>query len=86
METTIKKKRYDPKKRVLDQYEAALYMGCTFRTVGDLYRAGQLAGSKPTGKKIYFDKEMLDQFLLSRMNKTASELESEAALHVHKNH
>lgn len=43
---------------------------------------GILPFSKPNGKKIFFDREKLDQWMLGNANKSLAEKEIEAATYI----
>lgn len=52
-------------KRVLSFEEGCTYLGYKKSYVYKLISAGKLPYSKPNGKKIYFDREKLEEWMLS---------------------
>ena len=69
-------------KTVLSFEEAAVYTGLS---KSHLYKLTSTAGIpcyKPTGKRIYFNKSELDEWLLSHKKQTHEELDSKAESHV----
>lgn len=52
-------------KRVLSLEEACAYLGYKKSYVYKLISAGILPHSKPNGKKLYFDREKLESWMLS---------------------
>ena len=69
-------------KTVLNFEEAAVYTGLS---KSHLYKLTATAGVpcyKPTGKRIYFDKSELDEWLLRHKKQTHEELDSKAESHV----
>lgn len=52
-------------KRVLSLEEGCAYLGYKKSYVYKLISAGKLPYSKPNGKKIYFDREKLEDWMLS---------------------
>ena len=67
-------------KAVLDAYELELYTGLSYSAITKLTSANQIPFSKPCGKKIYFSKEEIDQWLMSNSNKTEYQLVYQASL------
>lgn len=55
-------------KRVLNLDEACLYLGYKKSYVYQLTSAGVLPFSKPNGKRIYFDRNLLEEWMLSNAN------------------
>lgn len=69
-------------KKVLTFKEACEYTDTAPSYMYKLTSAGIVPFSKPNGKKIWFDREKLDEWMLSKPNKTAEQKESEAATYV----
>ena len=65
-------------KRVLSFSEGCEYTGYTKSYMYKLTSGGVIPYSKPNGKKIWFDREKLDQWLLSNSSATLAEQESKA--------
>jgi len=66
-------------KRVLSVDEACTYLGMAKSYLYKLTSSGVLPYSKPHGKKIFFDREKLDSWLLSNETKSAAQKEVEAS-------
>ena len=60
-------------KRVLSFDEGCQYLGYKKSYVYKLTSAGILPYSKPNGKRIYFDKELLEEWMLSNANSSLVE-------------
>ena len=60
-------------KRVLSFDEGCQYLGYKKSYVYKLTSAGILPYSKPNGKRIYFDKELLEEWMLSNANSSLAE-------------
>jgi len=60
-------------KRVLSFDEGCQYLGYKKSYVYKLTSAGILPYSKPNGKRIYFDKELLEKWMLSNANSSLEE-------------
>ena len=58
--------------------EAAEYIGCKKQTLYIYNSKGLISAYKPFGKRIFFYKEDLDQFLKSKKKKSNTELGDEA--------
>ena len=69
-------------KRVLTFDEACLYTGFAKSYMYKLTSSGKIPYSKPNGKVIFFDREKLDQWLLSNSTMSANERESRASTYV----
>jgi excisionase family DNA binding protein len=69
-------------KRVLSFDEACQYTGISRSYMYKLTARGEIPFSKPRGKLIYFDKEKLDNWLLSHQSKSRDELKNEAVDYV----
>ena len=69
-------------KKVLTFDEACLYTGYKPSYFYKLTSSGKVPFSKPNGKKIFFNKEKLDEWMLSNGNKTAEENEAAASTYV----
>ena len=65
-------------KNILTFKEACNYIGISESFLYKLTSARKIEHSKPTGKLIFFKKEVLDNFLLSNTITTQQEIESEA--------
>ena len=65
-------------KRVLSFAEGCQYTGYRPSYMYKLTSAGVIPFSKPNGKRIWFDREKLDDWLLSNKSTTASEIDSKA--------
>ena len=83
-ETTINAKldRIEKKvafsKKVLTFDEACDYTGFSKSYMYKLTSFGIIPHSKPNGKIIFFDKELLDNWLLSNSSKSVDQVEKEA--------
>jgi excisionase family DNA binding protein len=62
-------------KKILTLEEASHFLGYAKSTVYKLTSSGILPFSKPNGKKIYFEREALEQWMLS--NKSQSNIDRE---------
>lgn len=69
-------------KKILTLDEAAEYLSIEKSYMYKLTSARKIPHSKPNGKTIYFDKEKLDAWALSRPVKTIKEINIEAATYV----
>lgn len=69
-------------KKVLSFNEACEFLGYKKSYVYKLTASGILPFSKPNGKKIYFDREKLEQWMLSNSKKSLSERQEDAATYV----
>lgn len=65
-------------KNILTFSEACAYTGFAESYMYKLTSARKIPHSKPNGKKIFFDKELLDKWLLSNPVKTKEEINKEA--------
>jgi excisionase family DNA binding protein len=65
-----------------DLQEAAAYLGASKSHLYQLTSKGLIAHYKPAGKKIYFDKQDLDAYLLRHRRASATEIEEAAASHI----
>ena len=59
--------------RVLNFDEACAYLGYKKSYVYKLTSAGVLPYSKPNGKRIYFDRILLEEWMLSNANSSLAE-------------
>jgi excisionase family DNA binding protein len=66
-------------KRVLTFEEGCKYVGFAPSYMYKLTSSGIIPFSKPNGKTIFFDREKLDQWLLSNTTSTEEEKESQAS-------
>ncbi len=69
-------------KRVLTLAEGCEYLGYAKSYVYKLTSAGVLPHSKPNGKTIYFDKEKLEQWMLSNPKETREIQQVNAATYI----
>lgn len=69
-------------KRILSFEEACAYTGFAESYMYKLTSARKIPHSKPNGKKLFFDREKLDEWLLSNPIKTEKELNQEASAYV----
>ena len=60
-------------KRVLNFEEACDYLGYKKSYVYKLTSSGVLPYSKPNGKRIFFDRELLEEWMLSNANPSLAE-------------
>lgn len=72
----------DTEKKVLTFSEACEYLGLKPSYAYKLTSAGTLPYSKPNGKKIYFEKEKLEQWMLSNPHPGSDERTVEAATYL----
>ena len=61
---------------VLNFRQAAAYLDFSFSYLYKLTSTGRIPHSKPSGKKLYFDRRELDRWLLQRPVKTMDELDT----------
>lgn len=64
-------------KNVLSREEASDYTGIAKSYLYKLIAKGEIPFSKPRGKRIYFSREKLDDWLLSNQSISRKEIESE---------
>lgn len=69
-------------KRILSFEEAVAYTGFAESYMYKLTSARKIPHSKPNGKKIFFDKELLDKWLLGNPIATAEQINTDAATYV----
>jgi excisionase family DNA binding protein len=69
-------------KRILSFEEACAYTGFAESYMYKLTSGRKIPHSKPNGKKIFFDKDKLDSWLLSNPVKTADQINAEAATYI----
>jgi len=65
-------------KSILSFDEACQYAGISHSFMYKLTSARKIEHSKPTGKLIFFEREILDNFLLSNKITTQQEIETQA--------
>lgn len=65
-------------KKVLTTEEAARYLGVSISYLYKLTMLKKIPHSKPLGKKCYFDREELEQWLLANRIATNEEIEQQA--------
>lgn len=68
--------------RVLSFKEACSYLGLSKSYLYKLTSSDIIPFSKPNGKKIYFDREKLDEWMLGKPNVTLAEREINAATYI----
>ena len=68
--------------RVLTFEQACQYLGYAKSYVYKLTSAGILPHSKPNGKSIFFDREKLENWMLSNPKSSLEEKQIEAATHM----
>lgn len=73
------------KNKVLSFEEGCEYLGYKKSYVYKLTSSGIIPFSKPNGKKIFFDREKLEAWMLSNTNKSLNEKEIEATTYVKTN-
>ncbi len=66
-------------KEVLNFAEAAKYLELSHSHLYKLTSAGNIPFYKPNGKKLYFNRPELDEWLLRNRNSTQDEIEQQAA-------
>lgn len=66
-------------KEVLNFNEAAKYLELSHSHLYKLTSAGNIPFYKPNGKKLYFNRLELDEWLLRNRNSTQDEIEQQAA-------
>ena len=69
-------------KRVLSLEEGCQYLGYKKSYLYKLLCSNRIPYSKPNGKKIFFDREKLEEWMLSNANTTQAEIDSAAATYV----
>lgn len=72
-------------KEVLNFNEAAIYMELSHSHMYKLTSGGQIPFYKPTGKKLYFKREELDNWLLRNRSASQAEIEQQASDYLLKN-
>jgi excisionase family DNA binding protein len=69
-------------KRVLTFDEGCNYLGYAKSTIYKMTSAGILPFSKPNGKSIFFDRQKLEDWMLSNPSTSRAQKEIEAATYV----
>ncbi len=69
-------------KRILTFAETCKYLGYSKSYLYKLTSAGIVPFSKPNGKKLFFDREKLDEWMLSNASSSANEKTQKAATYV----
>ena len=69
-------------KTVLNFDEVAVYTGLSKSHLYKLTSTGGIPCYKPTGKKIYFDKEEIDEWLLRGKKLSQDEIDDKAEAHL----
>lgn len=72
-------------KKVLNFDEACLFTGLQRSSLYKLTSTNRIPHFKPRGKMIYFEREILEGWLLQNPVKTVQEIESEASAYIAKN-
>ncbi len=72
-------------KRVLSISEASLYTGYKVKYLHKLTCANKIPFSKPNNGAVFFDKDQLDQWLLSKPRTTSNESKQKALNYTLKN-
>lgn len=78
----VEKLKRSADKTTLTFGEACTYLGYSKSHLYKLTSAGIIPFSKPTGKKIYFDKNKLDEWLLSNSSSSSHEKEVKASTYI----
>lgn len=65
-------------KEVLNFNEAAIYLEVSHSHLYKLTSTGKIPSYKPNGKKLYFNREELNEWLLSNRQASIAEIEEEA--------
>jgi len=68
--------------RVLTFKEGCIYLGYAKSYVYKLTSSGILPYSKPNGKRIFFDRERLEAWMLSNANSSHAEKQIQAATYI----
>lgn len=72
-------------KKVLNMEEASKYLGLSVSHLYKLTSSDSIPYYKPNGKKLYFNRQELDVWLLRNRSTTKEEIEMEAANYIMKN-
>ena len=72
-------------KKVLNMIDASHYLGLSISHLYKLTSLGSIPYYKPNGKKLYFNREELDEWLLRNRNSTKEEIEAITANYIMKN-
>lgn len=72
-------------KKVLNMEETSRYLGLSVSHLYKLTSADTIPYYKPNGKRLYFNREELDTWLLRNRSVTKEELESKAANYILRN-
>lgn len=72
-------------KKVLNMEEASKYLGLSVSHLYKLTSSDSIPYYKPNGKKLYFNRQELDAWLLRNRSTTKEEIEMEAANYIMKN-
>lgn len=67
------------KKEVLTFNEAAIYLEVSHSHLYKMTSSGAIPSYKPNGKKLYFNRRELDNWLLSNRHSSQEEIEQQAA-------
>ncbi|MEY3499901.1 MAG: hypothetical protein RL308_1570 [Bacteroidota bacterium] len=66
-------------KKVLNTEELVIYTGLSETTIHRLTTQRKIPHSQPLGRKLFFDREKIDEWLLSKPRRSADEIAEEAA-------
>jgi excisionase family DNA binding protein len=69
-------------RNVFNSTAAAEYLGVAKPTLYSYVSSGKIPFSKPTGKRIFFQKEKLDEWLLQNPHKSNYEIEMDASNYI----
>lgn len=69
-------------KSILTVRELSEYSGITVSQIYKLTHGRKIPFSKPTGKKLYFEKQKIDEWLLQNPVKTADQIEQQAVNYI----
>ena len=69
-------------KKVLNLQEACTYLGVSSSHMYKLTSTNQIPCYKPNGKRLFFNREELEQWMLQNRNQTQDEIEQLAANYV----
>lgn len=66
-------------KKVLNTEELVIYTGLSQTTIHRLTTQRKIPHSQPLGRKLFFDREKIDEWLLSKPRKSTDEIVEEAS-------
>ena len=73
------------KKKILNPTELSKYIGFSKATIYKMVQSNVIPYSKPNGKHLFFDREKIDEWLLTNTSKDSSQLKKEARDFVNRN-